>query len=68
MPRTWYLPAALALQRWQLKTAGAAKTKGKLDPDSFQFANDSHSGVPLFAEGGGVGFFNYAFEGMVSGF
>lgn len=49
------------------ETAGAAKTKGKLDPESFQFASDSHSGVPLFAEGGGIGFFNYAFEGMVSG-
>ncbi len=40
------------------ETTGATKTKGKLDPDSFQFASDSHSGVPLFAEGGGVGFFN----------
>ena len=49
------------------ETTGAVKTKGKLDPDSFHFANDNHRGVPLFAEGGGVGFFNYAFEGMVSG-
>ena len=46
---------------------GAAKLKGKLDPNSFSFAENSQSGVPLFAEGGGIGFFNYAFEGLVSG-
>lgn len=34
--------------------------------DSFSFVED-YSGVPLFAEGGGIGFFNFAFEGMVSG-
>jgi len=28
---------------------------------------DDYQGVPLFAEGGGVGFLNFAFEGMVSG-
>ena len=46
---------------------GAAKVKGKLDPASFQFADQSNEGVPLFAEGGDIGFFNYAFEGLVSG-
>lgn len=46
---------------------GAAKVTGKLDPNSFRFAENSQGGVPLFAEGGGVGFFNYAFEGLVSG-
>ena len=34
--------------------------------NSFEFV-DSYAGVPLFAEGGGIGFFNFAFEGMVSG-
>ncbi|MDU0112014.1 putative basic amino acid antiporter YfcC [Psychrosphaera aquimarina] len=34
--------------------------------DSFQFA-EQQSGVPLFAEGGNIGFLNFAFEGMVSG-
>jgi len=34
--------------------------------NSFSFVED-YSGVPLFAEGGGIGFFNFAFEGMVSG-
>lgn len=46
---------------------GAAKLKGKLDPNSFQFAGAQQQGVPLFAEGGNIGFFNYAFEGLVSG-
>lgn len=46
---------------------GAAKLKGKLDPASFTFAEETGSGVPLFAEGGEIGFFNYAFEGLVSG-
>lgn len=34
--------------------------------DSFQFS-EQQSGVPLFAEGGNIGFLNFAFEGMVSG-
>ena len=46
---------------------GATKLKGKRDPNSFQFAEQSDAGVPLFTEGGAVGFFNYAFEGLVSG-
>jgi uncharacterized ion transporter superfamily protein YfcC len=46
---------------------GAAKLKGKLDPESFTFAEKTGAGVPLFAEGGQIGFFNYAFEGLVSG-
>ncbi len=46
---------------------GATKVKGKLDPESFQFADQTNEGVPLFAEGGEIGFFNYAFEGLVSG-
>lgn len=46
---------------------GAAKVKSKIDPDSFTLHHDTGQGVPLFAEGGGIGFFNYAFEGLVSG-
>lgn len=49
------------------ETDSAVKTKSRIDPSSFTLATDSHAGVPLFAEGGGVGFLNYAFEGMVSG-
>ena len=39
-----------------------------INPDSFRYADSTaQGGVPLFAEGGGYGFLNYAFEGMVSG-
>ncbi len=38
----------------------------KLIAGSFQFA-EQQAGVPLFAEGGNIGFLNFAFEGMVSG-
>mgnify|MGYP000487901662 CR=1 FL=1 len=38
----------------------------KLIADSFQFVEQTN-GVPLFAEGGEIGFLNFAFEGMVSG-
>ncbi|MEO3867065.1 putative basic amino acid antiporter YfcC [Rheinheimera fenheensis] len=46
---------------------GAAKLKSKIDPNSFTLHQDAEQGAPLFAEGGGIGFFNYAFEGLVSG-
>ena len=36
---------------------GAAKLKGKLDPNSFSFAENTNSGVPLFAEGRRYRFF-----------
>jgi len=38
----------------------------KIVANSFQFA-EQQRGVPLFAEGGNIGFLNFAFEGMVSG-
>ncbi|WP_448214175.1 putative basic amino acid antiporter YfcC [Colwellia sp. MEBiC06753] len=40
--------------------------KTVLVADSFQQVDD-YQGVPLFADGGGIGFLNFAFEGMVSG-
>ncbi len=40
--------------------------KTLLQADSFQIVDD-YDGVPLFAEGGDIGFLNFAFEGMVSG-
>lgn len=45
-----------------------AENGGKpvLVADSYEVVED-YQGVPLFAEGGGIGFFNFAFEGMVSG-
>ncbi len=40
--------------------------KKVLVSDSYQVVTD-YDGVPLFAAGGDIGFFNFAFEGMVSG-
>ena len=40
--------------------------KPLLVADSYQVVED-YEGVSIFAEGGKVGFFNFAFEGMVSG-
>ena len=41
--------------------------KARIDPNSFQLAAEQNKAVPLFGEGGQVGFLNYAFEGLVSG-
>lgn len=65
---SYLIPAgSFSLTELPAATEGAIKAKGKLDPQSFQFASEQQQGVPLFAEGGGIGFFNYAFEGLVSG-
>lgn len=65
---SYLIPAgSFSLTELPAATEGAVKAKGKLDPQSFQFASEQQQGVPLFAEGGGIGFFNYAFEGLVSG-
>ncbi|WP_371373058.1 putative basic amino acid antiporter YfcC [Thalassotalea aquiviva] len=47
-------------------SAATPTQEATLIADSFTL-NDTSQGVPLFAEQGGVGFFNFAFEGMVSG-
>ena len=49
------------------RLASTSDAPAKLDPHSFQWADAQQTGVPLFAEQGGIGFFNYAFEGLVSG-
>lgn len=46
-------------------SAPQAGEKAVIVADSFQLGE--RQGVPLFADSGGVGFFNFAFEGMVSG-
>ena len=58
---TYFIPAGF----YQVETDSSNNTT-RLVADSFQFA-EQQSGVPLFAEGGGIGFLNFAFEGMVSG-
>ncbi|MGL4475104.1 MAG: putative basic amino acid antiporter YfcC [Shewanella sp.] len=51
---------------------GVEKTRQVVDPDSFRYALDDNgepklAPVSLFAGGGDVGFFNFAFEGLTSG-
>lgn len=51
---------------------GAEKTRTVIKDGSFQYALDESGqplkqGIGLFAAGGGVGLFNYLFEGLVSG-
>jgi uncharacterized ion transporter superfamily protein YfcC len=47
--------------------AAGETVKARIDPNSFQLAAEQNKAVPLFGEGGQVGFLNYAFEGLVSG-
>jgi uncharacterized ion transporter superfamily protein YfcC len=52
--------------------SGAAQEREVLVPGSFELLRDDggrpvRRGIPLFAPGGEVGVFNYAFEGLVSG-
>ncbi len=58
---THFIPAGF----YQVELDPVTNTS-KLVANSFQFA-EQQSGVPLFAEGGNIGFLNFAFEGMVSG-
>ncbi len=55
-----------------IDAAGAAQEREVLVPGSFELLRNAagepvRRGVPAFAPGGGVGVFNYAFEGLVSG-
>ncbi|MCA1059660.1 putative basic amino acid antiporter YfcC [Rossellomorea aquimaris] len=51
---------------------GEEQTKTVLNPDSFSYLKDEdghliREGTSLFEPGGGIGFLNYVFEGLVSG-
>ncbi|MGM0841253.1 MAG: putative basic amino acid antiporter YfcC [Bacillota bacterium] len=51
---------------------GEEQTKTVLNPDSFSYLKDDdgnliREGTSLFEAGGGIGFLNYVFEGLVSG-
>ncbi len=53
-------------------TDGVEKTRDVIDPDSFAYAVNEdgslhYNKVALFEGGGGVGFLNFPFEGLVSG-
>ena len=79
MPDTYLILLAVALLAFALNfliPAGTFETvtqvvngveRSVIDPQSYQRASDEPAGMSLFAEGGGIGFLNFAFEGMVSG-
>ncbi|WP_438864545.1 putative basic amino acid antiporter YfcC [Neptunicella sp.] len=46
---------------------GQPHPRQEIDPDSFQLSDKQQQGAVLFADQGGNGFLNYAFEGLVSG-
>lgn len=65
---TYVMPAG------QFETAAITKTidgkevtRTQLVPGSFRHVEDQDLSAPIFAEGGGAGILNYAFEGLVSG-
>lgn len=79
MPDTYLILLAVALVAFALNfliPAGAFDTvtsvvngteRTVIDPESYQRVSDEPAGMSLFAEGGDIGFLNFAFEGMVSG-
>lgn len=79
MPDTYLILLAVAVFAFALNfviPAGTFDTvitevngveRSVIDPGSYQSAEGGPAGMALFAEGGGIGFLNFAFEGMVSG-
>lgn len=61
------IPAGYFQMLPETVNAAGETVKARIDPNSFQLAAEQNKAVPLFGEGGQVGFLNYAFEGMVSG-
>lgn len=75
MPDTWLILMAIALLAWLAGWlipggyfAETAEVAGKsvIVPDSYVQQSEAR-GLPLFAEGGGMGLFNTLFEGLVAG-
>lgn len=73
MGLTYVIPAgSFQTEEIHYMVDGVEKTRTVLDPDSFQYALDEngdvlYNQVGLFEGGGGVGFLNFPFEGLVSG-
>ncbi len=61
------IPAGYFQMLPETVNAAGETVKARIDPNSFQLAAEQNKAVPLFGEGGQVGFLNYAFEGLVSG-
>ena len=65
---THLIPAgSFGMQQVEVTQDGVTELQPRIDPASFKLDAEQQHGVPLFAEGGGIGFLNYAFEGLVSG-
>ena len=65
---THLIPAgSFGMQQVEVSQDGVTELQQRIDPASFKLDTEQQHGVPLFAEGGGIGFLNYAFEGLVSG-
>ncbi|ADN77403.1 C4-dicarboxylate anaerobic carrier [Ferrimonas balearica DSM 9799] len=70
---TYIIPAgSFQTEEIHYTVEGVEKTRTVVDPDSFQYALDEngevlYNKVGLFEGGGGVGFLNFPFEGLVSG-
>ncbi|QLE85094.1 putative basic amino acid antiporter YfcC [Shewanella sp. Scap07] len=73
MALTYVVPiGSFSTQEVQYVSDGVEKTRTVVDPNSFNYQLDELGQaviepVGLFAGGGGIGFFNFAFEGLVSG-
>src|SRR3990167_5179205 len=61
------IPAGYFQMLPETVNAAGETVKARIDPNSFQLAAEQNKAVPLFGEGGQIGFLNYAFEGLVSG-
>lgn len=70
---TYFVPiGAFDTQEVSYLANGVEKSRVVVDPSSFQYILDEQGDpklqpVALFEGGGGTGFFNFAFEGLVSG-
>jgi uncharacterized ion transporter superfamily protein YfcC len=70
---TWIVPAGqFQTHEITYDAGGTEKTRTVLTPGTFSYATNEDGSplriqVPVFAPGGEIGFFNYAFEGMTTG-
>lgn len=65
---TYVVPAGVfETKEVTYEKGGETQTETVLIPDSFSYVEGEQEGTSLFESGGGAGFLNYVFEGLVSG-
>ncbi|MBA2175400.1 putative basic amino acid antiporter YfcC [Halobacillus locisalis] len=65
---TYLIPAGtFETKEVTYESGGSEETRTVLIPESFSTEGQATEGTSLFEPGGGVGFLNYVFEGIVSG-